>query len=67
MKARIEMTAAEIRTAIAEYVRAKTGVEPNPDYIFVQVKSKNNRRDEWEQADFRAHFDAPQEIAGDRY
>lgn len=58
MRAELQLTADDIRTAIQEYIIKRTGVFVAPTSITMQTKSKQNFRSEWEEADFRAHFTA---------
>lgn len=58
MKAVVELSEEDIREAICDYVRVRTGVSLKPSAVKVQVKSQQNWKSEWELAHFRAHFEA---------
>jgi hypothetical protein len=59
VKAKIELTEAEIMAAIQSYIASHTGIELSAKDINIEVKSKQNYRSEWEQAAIRCNFDAP--------
>lgn len=46
----------EIYTAVSEYIQKTTGVAVYPKDVRIQVKSKQNYRAEWEEAQIKAEF-----------
>lgn len=54
----VKMTEVEIRAAISAYVYDRSGVRVEAKDVNVEVKSKQNYRSEWEQADIRCDFQA---------
>jgi hypothetical protein len=59
VKAGITLTEDDIYKAIANYIRANTGISVDPAAVNVEVKSKQNYRSEWEKAAIRCSFEAP--------
>jgi hypothetical protein len=57
MIVKVELTEPEIMTAIADYIMRKVGVEVATKSLFVEVKSKQNYKSEWEQAAMRVSCD----------
>jgi hypothetical protein len=58
MKFRIELTEKDVRRIVAEYIQEMTGNNVvNPEYIKIEVKSKQNYKSEWEIAAFRAVYE----------
>lgn len=53
----ISLTASEIKAAISAYVLEQYGVRVLPPSIPLLVKSKQNYRSEWEQADIKVEGD----------
>lgn len=58
MKVHVEMSEKEIKAAIYHYLEQKSGVRVPDNSITILVKSKQNYKSEWEQADIKAEFDA---------
>jgi hypothetical protein len=58
MKATVKLNSAEIRQAISDYIAERAGLRLRPDDLVVEVKSKQNYRSEWEQADIRVECEA---------
>jgi hypothetical protein len=58
MNVKVALSQDEIKTAIANYVQSRTGVAIDASSVSVQVKSTQNYRAEWENAAFRAEFEA---------
>ncbi len=56
MIARFEITEAEIRRAVIDYIKDHIGVSVYANDVKIEVKSKQNYKSEWEEAAFRAHF-----------
>lgn len=57
MKLEIEITEKELRDMIYNYLSEKLGSIPfKNDDVKIEVKSKQNYKSEWEQAEFRARL-----------
>lgn len=54
---KVELTEPEILQAIAQFVADKTGVTVESKSLYVQVKSKQNFKSEWELAAIRVSCD----------
>jgi hypothetical protein len=52
---KVALTEAEVMKAIAEYISRKTNVDVSPSALFVEVKSKQNFKSEWEKAAIRVN------------
>jgi hypothetical protein len=61
MKAKLELTEDDIRSAISNYISSVLGLNINPTDILIEVKSKQNYKSEWEQAAIRCNFEAKPE------
>lgn len=46
----------DLKKLICNHLANKLNINPKPEDITIQVKSKQNFKAEWEAADFRAHF-----------
>lgn len=58
MKIRIEINEATLRQLVAEYLDEKLGdLSPKPENISIRVKSKQNYKSEWEEAEFQAVYE----------
>jgi hypothetical protein len=53
MNLKVELTEAEIMLAIAAWIEAQTGVAVPVKGLFVETKSKQNYKSEWEVAAIR--------------
>jgi hypothetical protein len=53
MKVAVELDRNEIKKAIAKYVSQLYSVDVETDLLVLEVKSKQNYRSEWEEADCR--------------
>lgn len=59
MKARIVVTDADIREAIAKFILEKLALVIMPCAVKIQVKSRNNyKSQEWEEGLLQCEFDA---------
>ena len=47
----------ELKNLIVRHLANKTGISIDPKYLSIQVKSKQNYKSEWEDADFKAIYD----------
>lgn len=57
MKINIEITEQEAKKIISDYLQKELGgVEIDEKQIIFEVKSKQNYKSEWEQADFRVKY-----------
>ena len=58
MKIRVEINEKELRRLVFDYLRDMLGsVALKPEDVQIQVKSKQNYKSEWEEAEFRAVYD----------
>lgn len=58
MKIRIELDEQVVKDLIIEYMKEQLGeIHLDEDEIRIEVKSKQNYKSEWEQANFRAVYD----------
>jgi hypothetical protein len=53
MIVQIELTELEIRSALADFVADRLGIEFTPEELPIETKSKQNYRSEWETAAIR--------------
>lgn len=53
----IKLTADEIKVAISDYILERYGIHILPKSVPLLVKSKQNYRSEWEQADIKVEGD----------
>jgi len=58
VKASIELTEDDIRSAISGHISGVLGITIASKDVIIEVKSKQNYKSEWEQASIRAHFQA---------
>ena len=58
MKIRIELTQVDVAKLVHREIEERTGQTIKPERISVQVKSKQNYRAEWEDAEFRAVYES---------
>jgi hypothetical protein len=56
MKINLDLTEADIKVAIADYVLKHTGLEPDDYVMEIETRSKQNYKSEWEAAEFRIKF-----------
>lgn len=56
MKINIDLTDKDFQLAVADYIQRHTGVEPSEYTMIIEVKSKQNYKSEWEQAELRVKF-----------
>jgi hypothetical protein len=56
MQISCQLSAEDIRQAIADYVESTYGVHVSPNDVRVLVKSQQNYKSEWEVAHFKADF-----------
>jgi hypothetical protein len=58
MKAKIEIDTAELKQIIITQISYKIGdMTFDPKKVKIEVKSKQNYKSEWEEADFRAIYE----------
>lgn len=58
VKIRIEINEATLKQLVAEYLDKKLGdLSPKPANISIRVKSKQNYKSEWEEAEFQAVYE----------
>lgn len=57
MKLTFEINQKELRKIIADYIADRINMRPDDDLIYIQVKSQQNYKSEWETADFRAKYE----------
>lgn len=56
MNLKFEIDDIELKKLILDYIADKTGKRPDISALHIQVKSKQNYKSEWEEAEFRAIF-----------
>lgn len=57
MKVTIDITPAEVRKAVQQYIKGTSGLDINPDHMSVQVRSSQNYKNkEWEMGEIRIIF-----------
>lgn len=57
MIVRIELSEKELRALVAQHLRDLLGdIAPRQDDVRIEVKSKQNYKSEWEEAEFRAVY-----------
>lgn len=56
MQITVEISEMDVRKIIADFLANKFGREINQDHVFIQVKSKQNYKSEWENANFKAVY-----------
>jgi hypothetical protein len=54
MRFQIDLTKDELHAALVKYIEAELGVSINDYELRIEVKSKQNYKSEWEEADYRA-------------
>lgn len=59
MRASISIDRNEIRIAIWEYIKNKTGLNIPPEALHIETKSAQNYKAEWEQAEIRVKVEVP--------
>jgi hypothetical protein len=58
MKIRVELNEKELRELIINYLEENIGTTFDERKINIEVKSSQNYKSEWEQADFRAIYES---------
>jgi hypothetical protein len=56
MQAKIDLSSVDIQVAIKQYIQEKFGFEEGDYELIIEVKSKQNYKSEWEQAEYRGKF-----------
>lgn len=57
MKLKIELTEKELKKLVLEYINSVVNTSVEEKDIQILVKSKQNYKSEWEQAEFRAVYE----------
>lgn len=58
MKATITLTRGDIEKIVQEHFAKKTGLSIDPAQLHIYVKSKQNWKSEWEEADFKVEYNS---------
>lgn len=56
MKIEIELTSKDLKQLIIDHLVNKIDINFKPEYLHIMVKSKQNYKSEWEEADFKATY-----------
>lgn len=58
VKVRIEIDEKALRALVVDYMSQQLGdLAPRPEQVKIEVKSKQNFKSEWEEAQFRAVYE----------
>ena len=65
MKIRVELDEKILRMLVIGYLEERLGsLSPKIDMIKIEVKSKQNYKSEWEEAEFRAVYEEVKRVPG---